>query len=132
MQTTERQQGHSPTEGLQGLSVLVIEDDFYLADDTSRALIEAGAKVIGPYSRFADAADALEASIPDCAVLDINLGRGPDFTTARVLQKQGIRLLFVTGYDHAVIPPELSDVVCLQKPTTGHKIIESVRALCTA
>lgn len=115
---------------LGGLTVLLVEDDFYLADDTSHALANAGAHVLGPYPRFEDAQEALSRSKPDCAILDINLGSGPDFTSAEALRRQGVPMMFVTGYDHATIPSELADVACLNKPTSAQKIVEAVRQLC--
>jgi hypothetical protein len=40
---------------LAGRSVLVIEDDFYLADDAGQTLEDAGAGVLGPASNVEDA-----------------------------------------------------------------------------
>jgi DNA-binding response OmpR family regulator len=122
--------GATKAKKLEGCSVLIVEDEYYLADDTRRALEDAGARVLGPFPRFPETSEALGTS-PDCAVLDINLGSGPDFTSARELQRHGVPLLFVTGYDHGIIPTELSGVACLQKPTTGQKIVEMVQTLCS-
>ncbi len=115
---------------LSGLSVLVVEDDFYQADDAQHALEADGARVLGPYSDFEDAQDILRQSPPDCAVVDLNLGAGPDFSSARMMNDRGIPLLFVTGYDPKVIPSDLAHVRCLQKPTSGNRIARAVRELC--
>ncbi len=115
---------------LSGLSVLVIEDDFYQADDAQHALEADGARVLGPYSDFGAAGDILRQARPDCAVVDLNLGAGPEFAPARLMNEQGILLLFVTGYDPKVIPSDLAHVRCLQKPTSGDTIARAVRELC--
>jgi DNA-binding response OmpR family regulator len=115
---------------LSGVTVLVVEDDYYLADDTSLALEGAGANVLGPYVSFDEAQRAIGETKPDCAILDINLGNGPDFTSAAAMRSQGVPIMFVTGYDHATIPSEMKDVTCLQKPTTGRKIVQAVRRIC--
>jgi DNA-binding LytR/AlgR family response regulator len=79
---------------------------------------------------FDEAREAIRTTKPDCAILDINLGSGPDFTSAAAMRRQGVPVMFVTGYDHATIPSDLEDVACLQKPTTARKIVQAVRKIC--
>lgn len=115
---------------LSGLCVLIVEDDYFLAEDARHALEAAGARVLGPCAKMDEAEELVRSTKPDCALLDINLGSGPDFTGARAMLEQGIPVVFVTGYDAAVIPSELSHVGCLQKPTTPTKIVGAVEQLC--
>lgn len=61
---------------LSGHRILVVEDDYYLATDTARALQGAGAEVIGPCPSEEAARDALEEGAPAAALVDINLARG--------------------------------------------------------
>ncbi len=119
----------SDRERLSGLSVLVLEDDFYLADDARQTLESAGASVLGPFARAAEAQAMLERSKPDCALIDVNLGGGPNFDAARALLDSGVPIVFVTGYDRDVIPPDLAHVPCLQKPTQPKKMVEAVKAV---
>jgi len=59
---------------LRGCHVLVVEDEFMLAEDMSQELAEAGAIVIGPAQSLERAIELLAASgIVDAAVLDVNL-----------------------------------------------------------
>lgn len=115
---------------LKGLSVLVIEDDYYLADDASRALARAGAKVIGPCARAEEAMQLVDHETPDCVLLDVNLGRGLDFAPARALAAKGVPIVFVTGYDPLVIPHDLAQSPCLQKPTDPRRIVAAVCTTC--
>jgi DNA-binding response OmpR family regulator len=115
---------------LSGISVLVLEDDYYLADDARHALEDAGATVLGPCSRAAEAADLAERSRPDCALVDVNLGGGPNFAPAQALIERGVSVIFVTGYDCTVIPPNLAHVPCLQKPAHARKIVAAVGQAC--
>jgi two-component SAPR family response regulator len=120
---------HDPR--LEGLTVLVVEDDYYLAEDAGAALARAGARVLGPFAQFDEAQAAVANTRPDCAVLDINLGgSGPDFAPAEAMLSQGVPMMFVTGYDRAVIPSELSHVQSLQKPITGRAIVQAVGQMC--
>lgn len=115
---------------LDGLSVLVLEDDFYLAEDARYALESAGASVVGPFSSLLQALVEAERRKADCALVDVNLGAGPSFEPAERLLKLGVPVIFVTGYDHGVIPEALSKLPCLQKPVEGHKIVAAVEKAC--
>jgi len=117
---------------LDALDVLVIEDDYYIADDMRQWLEDAGAHVVGPYPDVRTAFEALKQHHADCAVVDVNLGQGPSFDPARDLLARGISVVLVTGYDAKVIPTELSHLPCLHKPTESHKIIKAVHDVCSA
>jgi len=118
------------TPPLEGLHVLVLEDDFFIAEDTSQALKAAGASVLGPCRDAAAAFQALEADYADCAMVDVNLGQGPTFEPARALLARGIPVILVTGYDAKIIPAELANLPCLQKPTDPRRVVQAVRDLC--
>lgn len=111
---------------LSGCSVLVLDDEFYIADDTAAALESVGATIVGPFGTAAEAIQAAEHSPPDCAVVDINLGNGPDFQVARYLVGRGVPVVFITGYDHGIIPKALAHLACIQKPAQAPAIIMTV------
>lgn len=115
---------------LSGHHILVVEDDYYLATDTARALKRAGANILGPCSTE-EAARRKIAGMPlAAAVLDINLRGERSFGLARELQDRAIPFLFLTGYDQEVIPPDFHGVTRLQKPVEPEKIISALaRAL---
>ena len=115
---------------LSGLVVLVLEDDYHLAKDVSHALEEAGASVMGPYADAAEAVALADQDRPDCALVDVNLGRGPNFAPAKAFMGRGIPLIFLTAYDSAVIPAELARMTCLQKPVLTSEIIAAVEKAC--
>jgi PAS domain S-box-containing protein len=115
---------------LTGRTVLVVEDDYYLANDTAAALRGAGADVLGPCPSEAATRALLEDEAPTHAVLDLNLGGGgPRFEIARLLKARGIPFVFLTGYDPDVIPEEMRDVVRLEKPLPFREIVEAVGQL---
>jgi ActR/RegA family two-component response regulator len=111
---------------LSGQRVLVVEDDYYLATDTARALRSAGATVVGPCANEQTAEDAIRDTPPTGAVLDINLGRGPTFKLAKTLRERSIRFVFLTGYDDDVIPGEFEGVARLQKPAELRQIVNTL------
>ena len=117
---------------LTGRHVLVVEDDYYLAADTARALGGAGAEILGPCATEEDARAALAEKRPDVGVVDINLGPGPSFKLAEVLKDRGIPFVFTTGYDAEVIPAEFAGVERLQKPLQLRQIVGAVARLTAA
>lgn len=114
---------------LEGKRILVLEDDFYLAKDESALLKEAGAEVIGPFGSAQQGGELPGTGRLDGAVVDINLGLGPDFGFARALQDRGVPFVFVTGYDAAVIPVELSHIERVEKPIRTQDFIAAVARL---
>lgn len=114
---------------LEGASVLILEDDFYQAHDTRECLEEVGARILGPFSDAADAIAAADQARPDYAIVDVNLGRGMNFAPARALMARGVRVLFVTGYDETVLPDDMQQAPCLQKPAPADRIVTAVRGL---
>ena len=82
--------------------------------------------MVGPCRDAAEAASLLADGPPDCAIVDINLGGGPDFGAARTLLAAGVRIVFVTGYEHSVFPGDLAHLPRLEKPADGGKIVAAV------
>ena len=111
---------------LEGKRILIIEDDFYLASDEKALLERAGATVVGPFGSRCTDEDIDAAGEVDGAVVDINLGQGPNFDFARRLLGRGTPFVFVTGYDAAVVPSELSHVPRIEKPVRERQLIAAL------
>lgn len=109
--------------------ILILEDEFLLADDVARILVRAGASVVGPFATESAALEALAGQAPALAVLDIDLGAGPSFDLARVLRGRSIPFCFLTGYDEARFPEDLRDVPRLQKPIGEAELLAAIRRL---
>ena len=104
-------------ELLRGRTVLVLEDEYYLADDLRRGLEAAGAIVLGPAATLSSGLRLVdEGRTPDFAVLDVNLRDGAAYDLAEILIARGVPLVFATGYDEAWIPRRYQDVPKLLKP----------------
>ena len=119
----------TPGRPLEGKRILVLEDDFYLARDEKALLEKAGAVVVGPFGTAFRGDELPTADELDGAVVDINLGQGPNFDFARTLKERGVPFVFVTGYDAAVVPPELSGAERLEKPFRDRDFIAAVGRL---
>jgi DNA-binding response OmpR family regulator len=107
----------------------VVEDHYFQARDCCEWLRDAGAFVAGPVGAVGDAKDILETQKVDAAVVDINLGYGPDFELAWQLTDRRVPFIFATGYDEKIIPADLRQALVLQKPFVPQDLIAAVRSL---
>jgi CheY-like chemotaxis protein len=101
---------------LSGCRIVIVEDDFYQAEDSREMLERAGAKVIAVSARVPDLASLLAKGRIDAALIDINLGGSVTFDFARELRANAIPFAFLTGYDAQILPEDLADSPCLSKP----------------
>jgi CheY-like chemotaxis protein len=102
---------------LTGRCVLIVEDEYFLADDIARALRALDAEIEGPVGDVDEAVAILNGRRTiDGAVLDVNLRNAPIFPAARALRSRGIPFVFATGYDSASIDHEFEDIPLWEKP----------------
>ena len=117
---------------LAGRHVLVVEDEYFIADEIREGLVALGAEVLGPFPDF-DAAAAILRNGPriDVALLDVNVRSEMVFPLARALRSRDVPVVFTTGYDKDVLGPEFQDVMLWQKPlnlaTALPKLVNLVR-----
>ncbi|HWK65047.1 MAG TPA: response regulator [Rhizobiaceae bacterium] len=113
---------------LRGLKILVVEDEYLLADEMHRALFSAGAHVLGPVRDEKSALDLLESEACDCAILDINLNGKQCFRLANEAVTRGIPAAFTTGYNVEVVPPEFQAFELFEKPFDISDVIDFIVA----
>lgn len=102
---------------LRGRRILVVEDDYLIADDLRRDLAACGAEVWGPVPDVTGALRLLGREAPDLAALDVNLGGAMAYPVADRLRALGVPFLFSTGYDAAFIDEAYREVPLCQKPS---------------
>ena len=102
---------------LAGRHVLVVEDEYFIADEIREGLVALGAEVVGPFPDCRAAAAILRNGPPiDVALLDVNVRSEMVFPLARALRLRDVPVVFTTGYDKDVLGTEFQDVVLWQKP----------------
>jgi CheY-like chemotaxis protein len=112
---------------LSGRRVLVIEDEYFIADDMTRALASLGAEVIGPIGEIKEAQRILDAGTRiDGAVLDINIRSEMIFPLARTLRSRNVPFVFTTGYDKGSLGSEFDDVPVWEKPLDIPALVRSL------
>jgi len=116
------------SQHLAGWRVLIVEDEYYLAEDARSALSDVGAEVLGPVASVIEARALIEADPGINAVLlDVNLRGEMAFEVADALISRGIPFAFVTGYDRAALPDRFSDAVSLRKPVHAEQLVDLFR-----
>jgi DNA-binding response OmpR family regulator len=111
-----------PEGFLQGRRVLIVEDDYFLAEDMRAYFEREGAEVVGPVGRVSDALSLATSGKPDGAVLDINLAGEMVYPVADALRARNVPFVFVTGYDAEIIPTAYAEVTRCEKPVEPAKI----------
>ena len=112
--------------------ILVVEDEYFLADDLKKALEGEGLRVAGPVGSESEALAVLDGEQVDCAVLDINLHGRMVYPLARQLRERNVPFLFVTGYDEAEPDEGFADVELLRKPFQTETLMRGIGRLVPA
>ncbi|MDF9861374.1 CheY-like chemotaxis protein [Methylorubrum pseudosasae] len=98
-------------------TVLLVEDNMIIALEAEELLTALGADAVDMAASTRDALRLIEASPPDRALLDVNLGSETSIPVARRLAELGIPYAFATGYGESFrIPTDLSTVPVVKKP----------------
>jgi CheY-like chemotaxis protein len=115
---------------LNGLSILVVEDEYMLAMELRSYLEEAGTIVVGPVATVGDALALIDATPHiDAAVLDASLQGEMAYPVAERLGQMQIPFIFTTGYDASIIPARFSHIERFGKPTSMPKVGQAISKL---
>ena len=104
------------TAALEGVRVLVVEDEYFVAILIEEILESAGCIVMGPHPRLPEALDAVDHEDYDAAILDVNLAGERINPVADALSERNIPFLFVTGYGANGLPGEYAQRPHICKP----------------
>jgi CheY-like chemotaxis protein len=91
------------SEALDGKRILVVEDEYLLAQELAHFLEAHGATVVGPVGTVAAALERAAQETLDAAVLDVNLRNQPIYPAADVLIARAVPIVFTTGYDELLL-----------------------------
>ncbi|MBZ9677581.1 response regulator [Mesorhizobium sp. ES1-1] len=104
------------------LRILIVEDEWLIAEDHAEHLRRAGCEVIGPVPSVEAALDRIAREQPDSVLLDVQLNGETSFSLADTLHEKGIPFAFVTGYDDSALPLRFAKVAVLPKPTNQARL----------
>jgi DNA-binding NarL/FixJ family response regulator len=106
--------------------ILIVEDDFLIAQGFARLMADRGFTVIGPAATADDALRQIERENPDCVLLDVGLREGSAVAVAQALRKRGAPFVVVTAYRRDSLPAELQQAPYLPKPMRDADLIEAL------
>ena len=102
---------------LQGLRVLVVENDEMSAALLQMQLVQAGAVVVGLAETVAESLRLLQDTSPDVALLDYRLARNETSEpVAAALAARGVPFVLATGMTADQLPASMRGGVLLVKP----------------
>ena len=111
-------------------SVLVAEDQAFIAMDLALAVEDAGGKVVGPAASCKEAMTFLSTGIVDAAIVDVNLVDGDSSDLVEVLVDLRVPFIVHTAVD---LPPALasrfSGLVVQNKPCPPAILIARLESL---
>ncbi len=115
---------------LNGVRVLVVEDDSLLAMDLETTLVEAGAVVVDLCQTLDEAMQRADAADFAVAVLDFGLGSETVSPVARRLVNLGVPFVLYTGKSrHEPSLAEWSDCSIVEKPASSRALVSAVRTV---
>lgn len=108
-------------------TVLIVEDDGVVAMDIEDELNSRGWLVLGAVGSERRALAVIEKTLPDLAVLDINLRGRKSFELALALRSKGVCVVFVSGNSVADLPKDLKDCPFIHKPVQYDVLDDTLR-----
>lgn len=107
---------NSYTQMFAGRRILIVEDEYLLADETRYQLEQLGAIVAGPTGQIDVALQLIDDEQVDAAILDIHLDGELVFPVAERLLTLNIEFVFASGYDALILPERFRGFVLNEKP----------------
>jgi DNA-binding response OmpR family regulator len=112
---------------LRECAIMVVEDEYLLAEDICTELVNSHALVVGPAATVQQGLALLHDSDRiDGAILDVNLRGEPVFSLADELAERDVPFVFATGYDASAIPDRFQGVIRCEKPLQMSRVVEAI------
>jgi CheY-like chemotaxis protein len=106
----------TPRGDMNGLRVLVVEDEAAISLLLEDMLLDLGCDVVGPAARLGTALELAQGEALDVAILDVNIAGEPIYPVAAALVERKVPFIFSTGYGSAGIKDLYRDRPVMQKP----------------
>ena len=113
---------------LKGVSILVVEDVWQVANALKRVLEQLEITVLGPTATAIEARRLVADQRPLAALVDVNLKGEMAWSLIDELCEKGIRVVVVSGYAHPM-PPTSRLTAYLQKPFAEAELMAALHAI---
>jgi CheY-like chemotaxis protein len=117
-------------EPLEGRRILVIEDEYLLAEMLCELLGDLGATPVGPIGYQSDALAFVgnAANDFDAVILDINLHGQMSYGIADALVKRRVHFVFATGYGTHAVAEAYQGFPRCEKPFSAKALVAALGA----
>jgi len=113
-------------EKLTGQHVLIVEDEYFLAQDLVDFFQDLGVQVLGPAASVSEALKLLESAEVQGAILDVNLRGERVYPVADVLRQKHVPFVFASGYGGELEPRAYADVPRCIKPVDFGVLVQTL------
>ncbi len=121
------------TQALNGLSVLIVEDESLVAMLLETIIEDMGCTPVGPAGTVPEALDLVrDAPAIDIALLDVNVAGVQVFPVAEALKARGVPFVFSTGYGEGGLSDDWRGHATIQKPFTEAAVQQALIAAVAA
>ncbi|MGH6925393.1 MAG: response regulator [Propylenella sp.] len=112
------------------LRVMVVEDEFIIADEIAAIVEDSGHEVVGPFGTIDEATATLSAADkPDLAILDADVRGKSSAPLADKLRSLGVPVCLCTGYRSGDLRSAFGEVAVLQKPVSPRALMTVIQGV---
>lgn len=116
---------------LEGLRILLFEDEFLIAMDVEQLCRDHGAADVQIVSSLVSFDTDATLQNADAAIVDLMLGGTPTIDVAKSLQALGLPFVFASGYsDLRSVTQNFPHVTVVGKPYAGDDLVKALAAAC--
>lgn len=115
-----------PPGVLDGLSILVVEDEIFIGMAVEQSLLDAGARVAELATTLRDVEESLAKTAFDAVILDLRLPDGETFAVGMRLLEQKVAVIIHSGHADLDHSQRLPHAVFCPKPSTPSDLVSSV------
>jgi two-component system, response regulator PdtaR len=112
----------------KSLRVLIVEDEFIIADEIASIVEGVGHSIIGPAGTVDEAMSILEGGNPDFAIIDANLRGESSSPLAHRLSELHVPFCVCTGYRIDDLRSTFGEVPVVQKPVRARTLLQILAA----
>lgn len=116
---------------LKGKQILIVEDEWLLADHIGAIVAKAGGDIVGPAASVVEAMTLLARNgrLPDAATLNVRLDDQLSYPVADRLTELGVPYVFISANEMRGMPARFHTQPLLAKPFSDPQVVAALGAL---
>jgi hypothetical protein len=122
---------HAYTSDLDGIAVLLMQDDPVRAIDATTIIELTGGRVVGPGYNLRDGFACVKKEQFDCAAIDVTLNGELAFGLADALVQLGVPFIFLSAHSLNIAPPRYREHRLVHWPFSRLSLIRAIQAAVT-